>query len=676
MPNLLSAARFALIALFPVFAFAQFEEKVEVHYVEIPVTVQNRDGQPVRGLTKANFELVEKGQKRAIESFEAIDFTAPDTIRNVSPLNPASRRNFLILFDLSFSTPTSIARAQEAARNFVARNIGRRDLVGVGYLDVDRGFRFLTSFTTDRNLLTAAIHDPQNFRALDPLQIAGSVADSMADFGASGRAGVRDDRGDAAAEHAADVRRSVQSADDAYRRSRVQKQVQSLTTVARSLQKLAGRKHLVLLSEGFDPRLVQGRAAGDALEQQEENAAVASGELWKVDSDRRFGHAGTQRMLQDMSEEFKRADVVLHAVDIQGVRVQNDVRGGTRVNSNDGLFLLAGATGGEVFRNTNDLASDFERLMRLQEVVYVIGFRAPAGKPGEFRDLKVRLVNVPNARVSHREGYYATGAETNIERSLGTAEIILNDIDASDLDVAAIAAPLPAVGDKAQVPVIIEISGPDIIRAARNNVASTDIFLYAFDEEGIVRDQLHQRMKFEIASAGEKLKAAGVKFYGTLHLQPGRYAVKTLVRVGESDKKAFHRIDVNVPAAGDVAVLQPFFFAEAGEWVMVKGDSRQQGTTPYPFILNGQSFIPAARATLRKGEPRQFTVWVWNARPDELSWEIAPEAKLVSETESSTMAKFVFELADVPPNTSELGVTIRKKDSNDERRVAVPVRVQ
>ncbi|HYR27887.1 MAG TPA: hypothetical protein VEU30_05445, partial [Thermoanaerobaculia bacterium] len=214
------------------------------------------------------------------------------------------------------------------------------------------------------------------------------------------------------------------------------------------------------------------------------------------------------------------------------------------------------------------------------------------------------------------------------------------------------------------------------IRAARNNVASTDIFIYAFDDQGIVRDQLHQRMKFEIATAGEKLKAGGVKYYGTLHLQPGKYAVKTLVRVGESDKKAYRRIDVNVPAAGDVAVLQPFFFAEAGEWVMVKGDSRLQGTTPYPFILNGQSFIPAARATLRKGEPRQFTVWVWNAKPDELSWEIAPEAKLVSETESSTMAKFVFELPDVPANTSELGVTIRKKDSNDERRVVLPVRVQ
>lgn len=670
----------ALLFLVPSAAFAQFEEKLDVNYIEVPVTVIGRDNAPVRNLTKANFEVIEAGQKRTIESFDAIDFAMPEVTRTVSPLNPASRRNFLLLFDLSFSSPVSIGRAQDAARNFVARSVGKRDLVGVATIDVDRGFRFLTSFTTDRNLLAAAIGDPRNFRAVDPLQIAGSIGAALFDTGAQGDINARNEARvstDIAAEHVADVKRGIQAADDAYRRGRVQKQIATLSNIAHSLQKLVGRKHVVLMSEGFDPRLVSGRSAADMAEQQEENSAITSGEVWKVDSDKRFGNAAAQHSIQLMSDEFKRADVVLHAVDILGVRLQNDVRAGQRANLNDGLFLIAGATGGEVFRNSNDLTNDFDRLLRQQEVVYVLGFRAPVAKPGQFRDVKVRLVNVPSARVSHRPGYYAKGAESGIERSLSTAEIILNDLSSNDIDVAALAAAFPTTsGNESQVPVILEISGADLVKAAKGNQATTDIFVYAFDDDGIVRDSLHQRMTLDTAQAGDKLRASGVKYYGTLHLPPGRYAVKTLVRVGESDSKAYRRVDVHVPEGGDVSVLQPFFFAEAGEWVMVKGDSRQKPNAPYPFVLNGQSFIPAARATLRSGEPRQFTVWVLNAKPDELTWEIAPAAKLVSETEGMTMSKFVFEIAQVPAGTRELGVTIRKKGSADERRVTVPVSVR
>lgn len=664
----------ALLA-FPVFVSAQFGETVEVNYIEVPVTVLGRDDAPVRGLTKANFEVIEEGQKREIESFDAIDFTSPETLRSVSPLNPASRRNFLLLFDLSFSAPNSLQRAQEAARDFVARSVGKRDLVGIATVDVDRGFRYLTSFTTDRNIVAAAIRDPRNFRAFDPLQIAGNTHQALFDMGPSHESTAQTQiANDPAAEVAADLKRSVRAADDAYRRGRLQKQVELIASVAKTLRSLAGRKHVVLLSEGFDPRLVQGRSVSDTLEQQEENTAVASGEVWKVDSDKRFGHTGAQRSIRDMAEEFRRADAVLHAVDIQGVRVQNDIRTGARVNTNEGLFLVAGATGGEVFRNSNDITADFDRLLRQQEVIYVLGFRAPAGKAGQFRDLNVKLVNVPGGRVSHRDGYYAGGPETNVERSLSTAEIIVNDIGVDDLDIAALASPFPTPDGNAQVPVILEISGPDLIAAARNNTATADIFVYAFDDEGIVRDTIYQRMQLDTAKAGDKLRAAGVKFYGTLNLSPGRYAIKTLVRVGESDSKSFQRIELEVPREGDVLVSQPLFFADAGEWVMIKAEPRQKTGAPYPFVLNGQSFIPAARPTLRNGAPQQFTVWVWNANRDELELETTPPAKLVSETDGTNLTKFVFALDNVPPGTSQLAVTVRKKGGTEERKVRAEVR--
>jgi hypothetical protein len=213
------------------------------------------------------------------------------------------------------------------------------------------------------------------------------------------------------------------------------------------------------------------------------------------------------------------------------------------------------------------------------------------------------------------------------------------------------------------------------VESAVKDVATAEIYVYAFGEDGIVRDSLFQRMKLDMTKVGDRLREGGVKFYGTLSLPPGKYAVKNLVRVAETDRKGYQRLNIDVPAQGDVALLPPIFFEEPGAWVMVKAPSRKESVPPYPFVLDGESFIPAARANLRKGEPRLFTVWIYNAAPDELTWEIAPEAKLVSESkpDGGDVTKLVFALERVPAGVNELGVTIRKKGSSDERRVSVPI---
>src|SRR5205814_1553044 len=115
-------------------------------------------------------------------------------------------------------------------------------------------------------------------------------------------------------------------------------------------------------------------------------AEVMSGRSYNVDSDARFGSSSSMSMLDRMAQSFRGSDVVLHAIDIQGVRVQNDVSSGSRINSNEGLFLLANPTGGEVFKNVNDVKLNFQRLLHQQEVVYVLGFQAPTQKPGAFHN--------------------------------------------------------------------------------------------------------------------------------------------------------------------------------------------------------------------------------------------------------------------------------------------------
>src|SRR5260370_38497756 len=415
MPPLVAVTSFLVLSAG--FGFGQVGEPVNVNLIEVPVTVVDRSGNPVRGLTADKFELIDQGQKRPITTFEVIDFAAPT--RAASPLNPAARRSFLLLFDLSFSSPLGRMKAQEAARNFIARSMQRRDLAAVATIDVERGFRLLTAFTTDRNFLASAISSPVNFRSRDPLQISGSQA-----FDPEPPSNVQsnNDKSEAALDVLKEIQRGQKRLDDQFNRGRIERQVTLLGSLARTLRMLPGRKQVVFFSEGFDPRLVQGRDVRAMSESMEEMSQVEHGEAYKVDSDLRYGNSTSLSILDQMSRAFRGSDCVLNGVDIRGVRVQNDLQFGAKINSNDALFLLANPTGGEVFRNSNDLNNDLQRMLRQQEVVYILGFQAPTANPGKFHDLKVHLRNA-SGHVFHRAGYYEAGAESAHERTLPNAQI-------------------------------------------------------------------------------------------------------------------------------------------------------------------------------------------------------------------------------------------------------------
>ncbi|MCU1246479.1 MAG: VWFA-related protein [Acidobacteria bacterium] len=664
----------AVLLVVALSAAAQVRESVTVSVVEVPVTVVDKAGNPIRGLTAANFQILDEGQHRDITSFEQIDFRSQESMKAVSPLNPAARRNFLLLFDLSYSNPTAIGRAQKAARDFIARGAQQRDRVAVGTVDADKGFRLLTAFTTDRKLLLSAIASPRAFRGSDPLQIASTASITLETpavvLGPQGEG-----RG-LAADNMVDIVRGSKRNDSSFRRQRVERQMSALADLAAALRGLSGQKHVVLLSEGFDPAVVQGRGQV-SQESLEENEAVERGEVWKVDNDARYGNSTSLTLLRRMAETFKRSDVILHAVDIQGLRVDNDAETGRRVNSNDGLYLLAESTGGTVMKNSNDMSGNLERMARSQEVVYVASFRAPSGQPGKFHNLKVKLLNVPGGHLQHRAGYYEAGAETSVERSLSSAEVVLNDIAQSDIHVAALAAPFLTSGKNSQVPVILEIDGPDLLKAAGGQPALVDILVYAFDEEGIVRDRLFDRLRIQPKEAGEQLRRSGVKNYGTLSLPPGNYAIKGLVRVLESDLKGFVRRDIVVADAGEVAISQPLFIEPAGQWLMVKGRSNDKSGAPYPFEVNGESFIPSATVAMKSGQPRRFVVFVQNAEPDELTLETLPQARLLTQLRSeSGGTKLVFQLDQAAANTDMQSIIVRRKGSADERKSSIPLVVQ
>ena len=242
-------------------------------------------------------------------------------------------------------------------------------------------------------------------------------------------------------------------------------------------------------------------------------------------------------------------------------------------------------------------------------------------------------------------------------------------------------APFPAADGNSQVPIILDINGADLIKQAHGSTGAAEIFVYAFDAEGVVRDRLYQHLSLDLKKVGDRLKN-GLRYYGTLVLPPGNYAIKSLVRAGEpnekktDEKRGYARTNVIVPKPGDIAVLPPIPIDEGPKWVLVRGTERGIAAS-YPFELNGQNFIPSATAS------DKVALVIYGASANELTWETSPKTKLLGTTQRTDGAtqvtipipggtKLVLQLDD-PAQTSTLQVTVRKKGAASAQTSSVAV---
>ncbi|HEX6087116.1 MAG TPA: VWA domain-containing protein [Thermoanaerobaculia bacterium] len=636
--------------------FAQnFSESVQVTVVEVPVQVVDRAGKPVRGLTMADFELYDEGKRVNITGFDALEMSSlvSDTSK---PLPPAAYRNFLLLFDLSHSSPGNIGRAQDAARQFVTKHLGRRDLVGVATYGAEHGLALLTSFTADRALLDHAIATlgaPKYFKMADPLRIA--TPSPTGSQPAQERANVLETPGAALEELQREMNTMAQARHDDEQRTRLRTQFRQFSGVARALDRLKGQKQIILLSEGFDPRLVQGRQELGAQATQQQNAAVESGEIWKVQSDDRFGSATSSREIDEMSAIFRRSDVTLHAIDIKGLRTEVDAAAGRRVSANDSLFLIARPTGGNVFQNANDLGRNFADLVAQQDMVYVLSFEARGGQGGKYHKLKVKVNKPGVGRVQHRDGYYeSSGRISAIEQNLTLAEIMMTDIPVRDVPLSLFAVGMPSREGAGRVPVNVELPGPKMLEGVTGNSVTANLFVYAFDEQNQVQDFLQQRVGLDVAKSGEQLRNGGMRYVGTLRVPPGKYTIKALTRIDETGKVGFTRTSVVVPEGKSPAVLAPVLLGTRANWINIAAPGRSADAVS-AFSATGQAYTPDAQPKLTTPGAYRLALFLHETPADKLQItpallgpDGAPQAANVAligrtETDAQGSSKVVLE---------------------------------
>jgi hypothetical protein len=125
-----------------------------------------------------------------------------------------------------------------------------------------------------------------------------------------------------------------------------------------------------------------------------------------------------------------------------------------------------------------------------------------------------------------------------------------------------------------------------------------------------VRDFMQQRVVLDVAKTGETLRKTGVRYVGALKLDPGKYAIKALVRVEETGRTGFLRTDLNVPAFADRTVLPPLAMGDAANWVNLLSPTRGEDASAI-LSVGPQPFVPSSPVRIDAGSPLRFALMVY-----------------------------------------------------------------
>ena len=515
-------------------AFATHREVTTVEVVQVPVYV-SVEGRAVTGLVKTDFELYVNGKRQTVDYFDIIDFAG---LPPAATSDPRQRRLYLLTFDLLFSSPDALWRAQTAAEEYIDKALPG-DVFAVATYSSNRGFNFLAPFTRDRALLRRALQnlntiagDPLaltvatavNAQAIDPSRTNGYIASASVNMMTSLTH-------EAARDNSAQPYRFL-----------IEDEVRALTEVADRMAVFEGQKHVVLLSGGFNAGYVTGVHSGGFS-----GGSVQSGpapNLTGIGSNGAPSFVSHSRMaytttatpgdprlssyLKSLYTRFTADSVFLDAIDIQSLRP------GQTASSNESLFTLTRDTGGTVIERENSLNGAFQELADQQRVVYVLGFRPTQG--GRRNSIRVNVRNAPaGAGVTYRPSYSNEIPLPASNDGLRLADILLNDIPQTGVSLSATAT---STGKHAVVDV--DIATRELLALSESKDVEAEALMYVYSGNTVVAFQ-QKRITLEAARVDS---AKPVRVSQDFDLPPGHYAAKVLLRF--EDQLGFVRSDFTI----------------------------------------------------------------------------------------------------------------------------------
>jgi VWFA-related protein len=329
---------------------------------------------------------------------------------------------------------------------------------------------------------------------------------------------------------------------------RVRNTLGALKTIAKAVQGYPGRKSLLWFSAGFPFSLSLDEAMDlefsksyrEQIRQASTLLSDADVAVYPIDTLGLVSSGG----LSDPSTPTKMASTIQDAAPSTSLASETFSKFGKQQT----MDQIARDTGGEVFRNTNDLSGALRAAVKDSESYYVLGYYPERKKwDGKFRNIKVVLAN-KQMRVRARQGYYASDPANwrkgDDAKGLINADAI-STLNATGLLFYAHVITPEKKGQETTIEILLDANGVSYGDGPESTY-TTDL---EFQVGAFTPDGKLQKVESQVAQADlhrdthAQLLKTGMPVKMSIKLQPGRY----LVRVAARDNRNGHLGTVDVP---------------------------------------------------------------------------------------------------------------------------------
>ena len=573
------------------------------------VTVKDKEGKPIEGLTAKDFVVTEDGEPQTIAFVEfqrlppprptgqvSLGDAAPETPTvspppanagagsvvdaKISSGNPGDiryrdKRLIVLYFDMTAMPPPDLLRAYNAAIKYVKTQMTRADLIAVMAFQ-GGGVRVKQDFTDNKEQLQEVIQTTVFGEDKD--------GDGIPDTLEEGTAFGQDD-----AEFA------ILNTD---------RQLSALQTAVGMLRPLPDQKSLVYFASGLRLNGVDNQAQLRATT----NAAIRSNvSIFPVDARGLVADA-------PLGDATRRSPGGLAMFNGQGAAQQIM----TFQRSQDTLYALAKDTGGKAMFDYNDLSMGIVQAADAVTSYYIIGYYSNhVALDGKFRRLDVKLAQsatTVNAEVSAPKGYYgdkefAKFTEADKERQLEDALMLDNPV--TEITIALELNYFQLNRAEYFVPVAAKIPGSELALARKRGAQHTliDFIGEVKDEYGITIQNIRDKYDVKLTEdTAEQLAKRPLQFYTGFTLLPGKYVIKFLARDAETGRIGTFQTNFEIPnlmkeekripISTVVLSSQRVAFSEA--LLNVQRSDAQKNVNADPLVLDGQRLFPSVTRVFSK----------------------------------------------------------------------------
>ena len=574
--------------------------KVTSRLIIETVTVKDKKGNPIEGLTAKDFTITEDGVAQTIKICEhqtlpedaaplpatpageekiyyrlARTQIAPET---AGELRYRDHRLLALYFDMTTMPPSDQFRALEAAQKFIRTQMTSADLVAILRYD-GSSIDVLQDFSDDRNHLLSILETMVVGEHQEGAEAAND--DSSADTGAA-----------------------FGQDDSEFNLFTTDRQLAALQTAAESLGRLSEKKSLIFFASGLNLNGLDNQAQMVATEQAAIRAGVS---FWPIDA-RGLVASGP---LGDATQGSPGGSAMYTGGSAMALSSRF-------AQSQDTLYALALDTGGKALLDNNDLDRGIVNAQHAVSDYYILGYyTSNTAVNGKFRKVNVTVNSELASNLDFRHGYFGEkewGKYTTADKERQLEDALAQGDPWTYLTIAVEINYFQLNKAEYFVPVFIKIPGRELALAKRGGADHTHIDLigeikddYGGTTEENIRD--HFDTKLTDATAAEWAKRP-IVFSSGYTLLPGKHTIKVLARDDETDRIGTFQTSFvipnliketkRVPISSVVLSGQRQPYANAIYNVAKEKDQVKQAAAD-PLVQNGQQLIPSVTRVFSKG---------------------------------------------------------------------------